>query len=165
MCPKKSDSRFVTCPGQCALKQTSKSQTCPGQRARQNRNCKSCPGQLALKHNTRGNCPGQTQGLRSKSTPSSHSVERHASQERDFEEVKFWCHSIGIKNLRDCITDAPRSVAAFNVPQSDWWREPGISHRREALRELTTCDLAQIEDTRCLRDTEGSAANHPGANT
>ena len=94
--------------------------------------------------------------------PSLHLTERQASLHRDLEEVKFWCHSIGVKILRDCVTDAPRSVVAFDVPQSDWWHEPGISHRREALRELTTCDLAQIVDTRGLRDTEGSFAKHLG---
>ena len=62
--------------------------------------------------------------------PSSHATERQASLQRDLEEVKFWCHSIGIKNLRDCITDAPRSVVAFD--------------RQEALRELTTCDWHRL---------------------
>ena len=41
--------------------------------------------------------------------PGTHSVERHASLERDLAEVKFWCYSIGIKNLRDCVSDAQRS--------------------------------------------------------
>ena len=74
------------------------------------------------------------------------SSERAASLQRDLDEFKFWCHSMGCKNLRDCISDAPRSVKAFDVHQSDWWHEPGISLRREAPRELTTCDLAQIVD-------------------
>ena len=47
---------------------------------------------------------------------------------------------------------------AFDAPQSDWWREPGISLRREAVRELTACDFAQVVDTRGLRDIEGSFA-------
>ena len=38
----------------------------------------------------------------------------------------------------------------------------GTNLRREALRELTTCDLAQVVDTRGLRDTEGSFSRHLG---
>ena len=58
-------------------------------------------------------------------------------------------------------------MKAFDVPQSDSWKEPGLSHRRDALRELTiysTCELTHVVDTRCLRDTERSASRHLGTN-
>ena len=80
-------------------------------------------------------------------------------------ELKFWTYSTGCKTLRDCLEKVPASWKSFDVPQSDWWTEPGISKRREALRELTTIDIAHVVDTRCLRDMEGgSASRHLGTN-
>ena len=92
------------------------------------------------------------------------SRERSASLDSDLAEIKFWTFSIGCKNLRQCVRDAPSSIKSFDVPQSDWWKEPGLSQRRDALRELTTCEATHVVDTRCLRDTEGSASRHLGTN-
>ena len=47
---------------------------------------------------------------------------------------------------------------------TDWWKEPGLTERRQTLRELTTCEITHVVDTRCLRDTEGSASRHLGTN-
>ena len=80
------------------------------------------------------------------------------------EELKFWTMSLGCKNLRDCIRDVPRDWRCLDCSQSDWWKEPGISERRKVLRELTTCEFTHVVDTRCLRDTEGSASRHLGTN-
>ena len=87
------------------------------------------------------------------------SRERTASLNEELAELKFWTYSIGCKNLQDCLEKVPASWKSFDVPQSDWWTEPGISKRREALRELTTIDIARVVDTRCLRDSEGGAAS------
>ena len=96
------------------------------------------------------------------------SRERTASLNEDLAELKFWTYSIGCKNLRDCLREVPAGLASwksFDVPQSDWWTEPGLSQRRDALRELTTIDIAHVVDTRCLRDSEGGAASrHLGTN-
>ena len=93
------------------------------------------------------------------------SRERTASLNEELAELKFWTYSIGCKNLRDCLEKVPASWQSFDVAQSDWWTEPGISKRREALRELTTIDIAHVVDTRCLRDMEGgSASRHLGTN-
>ena len=173
--------RFVTCPGQCAHSSSNRSETCPGQCAHTS-GSETCPGQCApesysrnqtcseqlcnryatcseqLASTNRSTCPGQPDQM-------AQSRERTASLNEELAELKFWTYSIGCKNLRDCLERVPASWQSFDVAQSDWWTEPGISKRREALRELTTIDIAHVVDTRCLRDMEGgSASRHLGTN-
>ena len=165
-------SRLETCPGQSAHTPTDRSETCPGQRAR-SKQCRfaTCPGQCARKSHSRqaacseqsaqtakSNCPGQ------RDRNMAQSRERGASIDDALEELKFWTFSIGCKNLRDCLREVPRSWRSFDVHQSDWWKEPGLTERRQTLRELTTCENTHVVDTRCLRDTEGSASRHLGTN-
>ena len=165
-------SRLETCPGQSAQTHTSRSETCPGQRAPTNQ-CRfvTCPGQRARKSHSRqaacseqsaqtarSNCPGQ------RDRNMAQSRERAASLDADLAELKFWTFSIGCKNLRDCLREVPSSWRSFDVHQSDWWKEPGLTERRKTLRELTTCEITHVVDTRCLRDTEGSASRHLGTN-
>ena len=153
-----SKSRLATCPGQCAL--TGRTATCPGQCAQNLRSrsptCSeqlesrsyTCSEQLAQTH--RSTCPGQRD-------PMAQSRERSASLNEELAELKFWTYSLGCKNLRDCVDKVPASCRSLDVPQSDWWNEPGITQRREALRELTTIDIAHIIDTRCLRDIDDNS--------
>ena len=154
-CAHSSNSRSATCPGQSAQSRYSRLETCPGQRAPElySRN-QTCSEQLCSRHHTcseqlaspnRSTCPGQPDQM-------AQSRERTASLNEELAELKFWTYSIGCKNLRDCLEKVPASWKSFDVPQSDWWTEPGISKRREALRELTTIDIAHVVDTRCLRD-------------
>ena len=176
-------SRFETCPGQHAHSSNSRSaETCPGQRAhRYPSRPETCPGQCALRLHCRSkpcseqlcsryyacseqltlhrsNCPGQPDLM-------AESREKTAALNDELAELKFWTYSIGCKNLRDCLERVPASWKSFDVPQSDWWTEPGISQRRDALRELTTVDITHVVDTRCLRDMEGgSASRHLGTN-
>ena len=169
-------SRLETCPGQSAQRQLSRFVTWPGQSARSSHSrFVTCPGQCAHHFRSRqaacseqgarrvqqrlpSNCPGQ------QTSTMAQSRERSASMESDLAEIDFWTFSIGCKNLRQCVRDAPSSTRSFDVSQSDWWKEPGLSQRREALRELTTCEVTHVVDTRCLRDTEGSASRHLGTN-
>ena len=78
------------------------------------------------------------------------SRERAASLDADLAELKFWTFSIGCKNLRDCPREVPSSWRSFDVRQSDWWKEPGLTERRKTLRELTACEITHVVDTRCL---------------
>ena len=158
-------SRLATCPGQCAL--TGRTATCPGQCAQNLRRSPTCSEQLESRSHTcseqlaqthRSTCPGQRD-------PMAQSRERSASLNEELAELKFWTYSLGCKNLRDCVDKVPASCRSLDVPQSDWWNEPGITQRREALRELTTIDIAHIIDTRCLRDIDdNSEPKHLGTN-
>ena len=171
----KPHSRSVTCPGQCAHPNLGRFETCPGQSARNNESrLATCPGQCA--HNLRrrswtcseqldsrpqtcseqllctdrSTCPGRRDQM-------AQSRERSASLNEELAELKFWTFSIGCKNLRDCYDKVPASCRSLDVAQSDWWHEPGISQRRDALRELTTIDIAHVVDTRCLRDMDDNS--------
>ena len=145
-------SRLATCPGQSARKCNSRSETCPGQRAHHpHRRFVTCPGQCARNsHSLRSNCPGQSASIMAQSR------ERSASMESDLAEIKFWTFSIGCKNLRQCVRDAPSSTRSFDVSQSEWWKEPGLSQRREALRELTTCEVTHVVDFQNIATPGGS---------
>ena len=178
-------SRFVTCPGQHAHSSSSRLETCPGQCAHSSRP-ETCPGQCALNSFSRPKtCPGQrAQHLHQQTVVCSEqrpaaprsncpgqrplrmaqSRNYDAKLDESLEELKFWTMSLGCKNLRDCIRDVPRNWRCLDCSQSDWWKEPGISERRKVLRELTTCEFTHVVDTRCLRDTEGSASRHLGTN-
>ena len=149
--------RFETCPGQRAHKHSCRSETCPGQCARKSYSrTESCSDQSAASLGS--NCPGQR--------PEDMAQSRNYSAQIDdaLEELKFWTMSIGCRNLRDCLREVPQNWKCLDVSQSDWWKEPGISERRRTLRELTTCEITHVVDTRCLRDTEGSASQHLGTN-
>ena len=179
-------SRFVTCPGQYAHSSRSRLETCPGQCAHYSRP-ETCPGQCALDYLRRlKTCPGQraqhfhpqTVVCSEQRPAAAHRSNcpgqrpRRMAQSRDYdaklddslEELKFWTMSLGCRNLRDCIRDVPGDWRCLDCSQSDWWKEPGISARRKVLRELTTCEFTHVVDTRCLRDTEGSASRHLGTN-
>ena len=164
-----SSCRLDTCPGQCA--QSRRPETCPGQRALNSLGrTATCPGQRARKFpqqvdtcseqcpatTTRSNCPGQRPSRMAQSR------DYDAKIDDTLEELKFWTMSLGCRNLRDCIRDVPANHRCLDCSQSDWWKEPGISERRKVLRELTTCEYTHVVDTRCLRDTEGSASRHLG---
>ena len=171
----KPSSRSVTCPGQRAHPNLGRSETCPGQSARNNESrLETCPGQRAhnlrrrsstcseqlanrsrtcseqLFHTARSTCPGRRDQM-------AQSRERSASLNEELAELKFWTFSIGCKNLRDCYDKVPASCRSLDVAQSDWWHEPGITQRRDALRELTTIDIAHVVDTRCLRDMDDNS--------
>ena len=173
--------RFDTCPGQCAHSSKGRLATAQGSvpllagqqpapgsvpnnfeagvqpapssfRA----DIKTAPSSLVQPNGS--NCPGQQDQM-------AQSRERSASLNEELAELKFWTYSIGCKNLRDCVEKVPASCKSLDVPQSDWWNEPGISQRRDALRELTTVDIVHIVDTRCLRDIDdNSEPKHFGTN-
>ena len=129
----------------------------------------TCPGQCAHDNHRTANCRSLRDPHAQGSDPTSSSRRERmvpTLMTRSRSSNSGQC-PIGCKNLRDCLREVPRNWRSFDV-QPVRLVERARTHRTQAdsprVDNLRDHHVVDVVDTRCLRDTEGSASRHLGTN-